>query len=521
MCKPAVASILASLWNEDILDTPHQTLQDTNDRFLANMQRGGSYSVVPRVPGGEITPEKLIVLGEVAKEYGLYTKITGGQRIDLFGAQVQDLPDIWEATRRRRLRERSRLRQVAANRQELRRHHLVPLRRAGFGRLRDPRRESLQGNSLAAQNQDGRVGLRPRMCRSAVQGRRPDRHGERLQPLRLRQWRLEAAPRRPAGDRPRRRDGHPVRRSLSDVLHQHGRQADAHQRLARKARRRHRAHPRRGRPRQAGPGRRAGSDDRSGWSTPTSANGPPSSAIRRNASGSGSSSTPTKRSRASRSSPSAASSVPVRGLPTLSRWNSFVSLSNLSAGRAGQPRGFASARSRDFPKDGGAAIKYGRVQIAVFNFTSRGEWYACQNMCPHKKAFVLSRGIVGDAGGVPKVACPLHKKTFSLVSGESLQKEEYRIRTFPVRVEGDDVYLDLPPTDVLDQELATEIGCRLATSCESHAANGHVASTADPVLSLAGPAGGGLMLDVLATSDTFMPRQRCRQATHCCCSNGC
>ena len=95
ICKPAVASILASLWNENVA-RPHATLQDTNDRFLANIQRGGLYSVVPRVPGGEITPEKLIVLGEVAKKYGLYTKITGGQRIDLFGAPVQQLPDIWE-----------------------------------------------------------------------------------------------------------------------------------------------------------------------------------------------------------------------------------------------------------------------------------------------------------------------------------------------------------------------------------------------------------------------------------------
>ena len=95
VCKPAVASILASLWNENVLDPAHATLQDTNDRFLANIQRGGLYSVVPRVPGGEITPEKLIVLGEVARKYGLYTKITGGQRIDLLGAPVHLLPDIW------------------------------------------------------------------------------------------------------------------------------------------------------------------------------------------------------------------------------------------------------------------------------------------------------------------------------------------------------------------------------------------------------------------------------------------
>ena len=96
ICKPAVASILASCFNEPITDAAHVPLQDTNDTFMANMQKNGTYSVVPRIAGGEITPDKLIVLGEVAKEYNLYTKITGGQRIDLFGARVEHLPDIWE-----------------------------------------------------------------------------------------------------------------------------------------------------------------------------------------------------------------------------------------------------------------------------------------------------------------------------------------------------------------------------------------------------------------------------------------
>ncbi len=95
ICKPAVASILASTWNEYVLKPKHAPLQDTNDRFLANMQKDGTYSIVPRVPGGEITPEKLIVLGAVAQKYQLYTKITGGQRIDLFGARVEQLPLIW------------------------------------------------------------------------------------------------------------------------------------------------------------------------------------------------------------------------------------------------------------------------------------------------------------------------------------------------------------------------------------------------------------------------------------------
>lgn len=96
ICKPAVASILASTWNDYILNAPHAGLQDTNDAFLANIQRDGTYSVIPRIPGGEITPEKLIALGEVARDFGLYTKITGGQRIDLLGARVDQLPQIWQ-----------------------------------------------------------------------------------------------------------------------------------------------------------------------------------------------------------------------------------------------------------------------------------------------------------------------------------------------------------------------------------------------------------------------------------------
>ncbi|HSC55463.1 MAG TPA: nitrite reductase large subunit NirB [Phnomibacter sp.] len=96
LCKPPIVSILASLWNENILAKGNDTAQDSNDRFLANIQKGGTYSVVPRIPGGEITPDKLIVIGQVAKKYNLYTKITGGQRIDLFGAHLSDLPFIWE-----------------------------------------------------------------------------------------------------------------------------------------------------------------------------------------------------------------------------------------------------------------------------------------------------------------------------------------------------------------------------------------------------------------------------------------
>lgn len=95
ICKPAVASILASCWNDHVLKRPHLGLQDSNDRYLANLQKNGTYSIVPRIAGGEITPDRLIALGVVAKKYDLYTKITGGQRIDLFGARLEQLPEIW------------------------------------------------------------------------------------------------------------------------------------------------------------------------------------------------------------------------------------------------------------------------------------------------------------------------------------------------------------------------------------------------------------------------------------------
>ena len=96
VCKPVVASILASLWQENPVTDGLRELQDTNDQYLGNIQRSGQYSVIPRVPGGELTPDELILMGTVAKKYNLWTKVTGAQRIGLFGANVWQLPDIWE-----------------------------------------------------------------------------------------------------------------------------------------------------------------------------------------------------------------------------------------------------------------------------------------------------------------------------------------------------------------------------------------------------------------------------------------
>jgi nitrite reductase (NADH) small subunit len=100
-------------------------------------------------------------------------------------------------------------------------------------------------------------------------------------------------------------------------------------------------------------------------------------------------------------------------------------------------------RTSDVPENGGSCVKIGSAQIAVFNFTVRNEWYATQNLCPHKMQMAISRGMIGDKAGEPKVACPFHKKNFSLQTGECISGEDYSIKTYPVKVENDDVYIGL------------------------------------------------------------------------------
>ncbi len=105
---------------------------------------------------------------------------------------------------------------------------------------------------------------------------------------------------------------------------------------------------------------------------------------------------------------------------------------------------FKAASVDKFPQDGGACVKYKDEQIAVFNFTSMGEWYATQNLCPHKQQMALSRGLIGDAKGEPKVACPFHKKQFSLKSGDCLDDHDCEsIKTYPIKIEEDMVYIGI------------------------------------------------------------------------------
>lgn len=104
---------------------------------------------------------------------------------------------------------------------------------------------------------------------------------------------------------------------------------------------------------------------------------------------------------------------------------------------------FNAGPAADFPENSGLCFKYHDLQIAVFNFSQRGEWYACQNLCPHKMQMILSRGIIGSQNGEPKVSCPFHKKSFSLRDGACLNGDDCSIVTFPVKVVGDSVYVGL------------------------------------------------------------------------------
>ena len=104
---------------------------------------------------------------------------------------------------------------------------------------------------------------------------------------------------------------------------------------------------------------------------------------------------------------------------------------------------FPACNASDVPQNGGVCVKYKEEQIALFNFTRRGEWYASQSMCPHRRQMALSRGMIGSQNDEPKIACPFHKKTFSLIDGHCMSGEEYSIKTYPVKVENDVVYIGI------------------------------------------------------------------------------
>lgn len=461
-CKPAIGSILASLFNKHISDQDRRGLQDTNDKFLANFQRNGTYSVIPRVPGGEISPDKLIVIGTVAKKYGLYTKITGGQRVDMFGAKRQDLPEIW--------------RELIEGGMESGHAYAKSLRtvkscvgttwcRFGIGdsvgmaiRLEE-RYKSIRAphkfkggvsgcvrECAEAQNKDfgliatekgynvfvaGNGGATPRHSELLAKDVPPDdvipmldryisfyiRTADKLQ--RTARW-MENLP-----------GGIQYLREviLEDKL---GICADLEQQMV----------------------------DLVGsyfceW-TETLKDPERLKAF--------------KQFQNTDDTTDTIETVVERGQPRPAYWAKGLTTYDFKGQKwtslSWQPV-VEAAKLSDAPMGSSIPVKRGDTQLAVFKI--KGNFYASQQMCPHKRTFALSEGLIGDNSSTvdtklsPEqeklwVSCPFHKRNFELKGdpGKCANDENVNIATFPAEARDDGlVYLKLPPVEELDAVLGT------------------------------------------------------------------
>ncbi len=442
VCKPVVASILASLWNDHIVK--HATIQDTNDRYLANIQRGGTYSVVPRVPGGEITPDKLIVIGKVAKKYDLYCKITGGQRVDLLGARVEQLPDIWEelieagfesghAYGKSVRTVKSCVGQTwcrygvqdstafAVEIEERYRGIRSPhkLKFAVSGCVRECAEAQCKDVGLIATDKGwnlylcGNGGTKPRhadLFASEIDTETAIKYIDRF----LMYYIQTADPLQRTSVWLEKLEGgvaHLKDVVIGDVLGlcevleaDMARLVDTYQ---------------------------------CEWAEVV--NNPEKRALFRHFAN------------VDEADPTIGyveerdQKRPV-DWPVVAKSSDGFEWSTQSWWKAG--------RVGTFPEEGGMAVSYGGVQLAVFRYGEEDKWYATQNMCPHKQDMVLARGLLGDDEGVPKVACPMHKKQFSLEDGSCVSGDNLRVATFDVKVNDGFVYLHLPPAE----ELAGAIG---------------------------------------------------------------
>jgi len=453
-CKPALGSILASLYNKHVMDTPLHGLQETNDRFLANIQRNGTFSVIPRVAAGEITPEKLIIIGTVAKKYGLYCKITGGQRIDMFGAKKEDLIDIWTA--------------LVNGGMESGHAYAKSLRtvkscvgttwcRFGIGdsvgmavrleerykSIRSPHKmkggvSGCVRECAEAQNKDfGLIATEKgfNLFVGGNGGAKP-RHSELL-----------------AKDVPPD-DVIPI---LDRYLMFYIRTADKLQRTARWV--------------EQLPGgikylREVVLQDKLGIAAELEKQMNElvgtffcewTEAIN----------DPTRRSHFQQfgNTPDTLSVVePVdeRGQQRPAYWPKESVTEDFRgtkwSGLTWQP----IIEAKDFvdtPTGSSKNVKRGDTQLAVFKI--KGKWYASQQMCPHKRTFALSEGLLGDDQKTGKlwVSCPFHKKNYTLNgddAGKCGNDSEVNIAVFPVEEREDGwVYLKLPPIDELDARLGT------------------------------------------------------------------
>ena len=455
-CKPAIGSILASLYNKHVMDKPLHGLQDTNDRFLGNIQRNGTYSVIPRVAAGEITPEKLIVIGTVAKKYNLYTKITGGQRIDMFGAKKEDLIDIWTALVNAGMESGH---AYAKSLRTVKSCVGTTWCRFGIGdsvgmavrleerykSIRSPHKmkggvSGCVRECAEAQNKDfgliatdkgfnvfvgGNGGAKPRHSELLAKDVPPDdvvpiidrylmfyiRTADKLQ--RTARW-IEQLP---GGIKYLREVILEDKLGIASSLEQQMTElvgtffcewTEAINDANRKSHFQQFGNTTENLALPIESTEERGQTRPAYW-------------------------------------PKESTKEDFRG----TNWTSL----------SWQPI-IESKHFVDTPTGSSKNIKRGDTQLAVFKI--KGKWYATQQMCPHKRTFALSEGLIGDepASGKLWVSCPFHKKNFSLNgegAGRCSNDEEVNIAVFPVEEREDGwVYLKLPPVGELDARLGTE-----------------------------------------------------------------
>ncbi|KAF8491117.1 nitrite reductase [Gautieria morchelliformis] len=467
VCKPAIGSILSSLLNEPILNLVHHQNQDTNDRYgTSQLQR--TFSVVPKIAAGEVTPEKLIVLGQVAKKYGLYTKITGGQRIDLFGAQKQDLPDIWEE-----------------------------LVNAGFesghayGKaLRTVK--SCVGTTwcrygvgdavgLAVQLEERYKSIRsPHKMKGGVSGCVRECAEAQSKDFGLiasdKGWNVYIAGN--GGAKPRHGTlfatnvpPSKVVRIIDRYLMFYIRTADKLMRTARWV--------------ESFEGgvqklKKILLDDELGicadleremdalvgtyadeWTAVVKS---------------------PERRKQFRQFVNTSETVlgteliTERGQKRPANWaNDFgparINISHIQTPRSQWLWRRVASDNDLSPTDAGTtsiAVKYGDTPLAIFHVPKRG-YYATQQMCPHKRAFVLDHGIIGDdTNGNLYISCPMHKRNYQLETGACLNDDNYSILTFEVKQENGSIFLLLPEPEELDKILGTNKWIVRATTSQLH-----------------------------------------------------
>ncbi|KAF8901644.1 NADPH nitrite reductase [Gymnopilus junonius] len=457
ICKPAVASILSSIHNEFVMSPAHHQNQDTNDKYLANIQRNGTYSVVPRVSAGEITPTKLQALGTVAQKYGLYTKITGGQRIDLFGANKHDLPDIWEELGLAGFESGhaygKALRTVKS---------CVGTTWCRFG----------VGDSvgLALELEERYKGIRaPHKFKGGVSGCVRECAEAQAKDFGViastKGWNIYVGGN--GGAKPRHAEllATDVSRKkaikiIDRFLMLYIRSADRLQRTARWIE-------------SLGEGGQNGLeylkrviiDDSLGickdldeamdalvgtyfdeWAE----------VVR----------SPEKRAlfhqfANTNETKEGSELIEERGQLRPPDWpeESSPLKFHLKDILEGNWKWRKVGKLQDLhPTNEGSTsivINYSDTQIAVFRLAS-GILYATQQLCPHRRAFVLSDGLLGDTPeGKPYVSCPLHKRNFSLLGGDCISDDKFKIMTFEIREEAGNLYIKLPEPTEMDAILGT------------------------------------------------------------------